>query len=92
MTLAENNAALRIDFEPLKSWPIELPKNALFAVLHSNVESNKAATAHYNERVVECRIAAQVRGKTLSAFIPSFRSFSKSTTNLETATGSKFVA
>ncbi|KAI6182016.1 hypothetical protein M3Y99_01963100 [Aphelenchoides fujianensis] len=59
VTLAENNAALRIDFEPLKSWAIELPKNALFAVLHSNVESNKAATAHYNERVVECRIAAQ---------------------------------
>ncbi|KAI6178274.1 Galactokinase [Aphelenchoides besseyi] len=58
--LAKNNAALRIEFEPLSVHEVQLPSDALFCCLHSHVESNKAATAHYNERVVECRIAAQI--------------------------------
>lgn len=37
-----------------------LPAGALFAVLHCGVESNKAATSHYNERVAESRIASQL--------------------------------
>lgn len=58
--LAEAGFALRIDFRPLKSNLIPIPDKALFAVLHSGVEMNKAATNYYNQRVVECRIAAQV--------------------------------
>uniref|UniRef100_A0A915DEF4 Galactokinase n=1 Tax=Ditylenchus dipsaci TaxID=166011 RepID=A0A915DEF4_9BILA len=30
------------------------------ALVHSNTEMNKANSSHYNERVVECRIAAQI--------------------------------
>lgn len=59
--LANAGSALRIDFNPLVATPIQLPKRALFAVLHSGVEMNKAATTYYNQRVVECRIAAQVK-------------------------------
>ncbi|KAI1713590.1 galactokinase galactose-binding signature domain-containing protein [Ditylenchus destructor] len=58
--LANAGSALRIDFNPLVATPIQLPKRALFAVLHSGVEMNKAATTYYNQRVVECRIAAQI--------------------------------
>ena len=53
-------AALRINFDPLQTTRVELPANALFAVLHCGVESNKAAASHYNERVAESRIASQI--------------------------------
>lgn len=58
--LAQPGTALRIDFSPLHSCLIPIPKNALFAVLHCGLEMNKGATTYYNQRVVECRIAAQV--------------------------------
>lgn len=58
--LAEEGIALRIDFHPLKWTPVSLPTNALFAVLHCGVTMNKGTTSYYNQRVVECRIAAQV--------------------------------
>uniref|UniRef100_A0A183BWC6 GHMP_kinases_N domain-containing protein n=1 Tax=Globodera pallida TaxID=36090 RepID=A0A183BWC6_GLOPA len=61
--LARRGEALRIDFRPLGWRAVRLPDNALFAVLHSNTEMNKAASAFYNQRVVECRIAAQVIAK-----------------------------
>ncbi|KAE9553073.1 hypothetical protein FO519_003706 [Halicephalobus sp. NKZ332] len=63
--LAEKGVALRIDFNPLTSTKVKLPKNALFAVLHSGSTMNKAATSYYNTRVVECRIAAQIIAKRL---------------------------
>jgi N-acetylgalactosamine kinase len=61
--LAEAGEALRIDFNPLKWTPVALPSDALFAVLHSGAEMNKGATSYYNQRVVECRIAAQIISK-----------------------------
>lgn len=64
--LAEKGVALRIDFNPLISTKVKLPKNALFAVLHSGATMNKAATSYYNTRVVECRIAAQIVAKRLA--------------------------
>jgi len=63
--ISDAGFALRIDFRPLKSTLVKLPNDALFAVLHSGVEMNKAATTYYNERVVECRIAAQIIVKQL---------------------------
>jgi len=63
--MADAGYALRIDFRPLVATPIKLPSNALFAVLHSGVEMNKAQTTYYNERVVECRLAAQIICKKL---------------------------
>lgn len=58
--LANEGSAMRIDFEPLRFSSAALPENALFAVVHSGETLNKAATSQYNERVVECRLAAQV--------------------------------
>ncbi|CAD5206885.1 unnamed protein product [Bursaphelenchus okinawaensis] len=58
--LEEEGTALHIDFDPLEIRKVELPSEALFCVLHSGVDSNKAATSNYNERVVECRVAAQL--------------------------------
>uniref|UniRef100_A0A914H688 Transmembrane protein 107 n=1 Tax=Globodera rostochiensis TaxID=31243 RepID=A0A914H688_GLORO len=68
--LARRGEALRIDFRPLGWRAVRLPDNALFAVLHSNTEMNKTASAFYNQRVVECRIAAQVISKR-SGCVPS---------------------
>lgn len=64
--LADEGCALKIDFNPLRFRPVYLPRGALFAVVHCGITHNKAAGSLYNERVVECRLAAQV-GKS-SAF------------------------
>lgn len=62
--LAQRGSALRIDFAPSLHWEfVQLPRNALFAVLHSKKECNKGSTSYYNQRVVECRIAAQIIAK-----------------------------
>jgi len=50
-----------IEFNPLRDTSMKLPKNAVFVISHSLAEMNKAATADFNCRVVECRIACQVR-------------------------------
>lgn len=47
--LAREGQALRIDFRPLRWTPVKLPPGALFAVLHSGKEMNKAASAYYNQ-------------------------------------------
>ncbi|CAJ0930261.1 unnamed protein product, partial [Mesorhabditis belari] len=73
--LSPKGAALRIDFNPLKSKPVHLPNDALFVVLHSGDTLNKAASSHYNERVIECRIAAQILGKHLN--LPEWTNFRK---------------
>ncbi|VDK25577.1 unnamed protein product, partial [Anisakis simplex] len=57
--LAVKGNAMFIEFNPLKWTAVELPKSALFAVVHCGATLNKAATSQFNERVVECRIAAQ---------------------------------
>lgn len=71
--LASEGTALRIDFSPLRSKNIELPENAVFVVVHSNTELNKGATSHYNERVIEGRIVAQILKQKFSISTPSFR-------------------
>lgn len=58
--LANKGSAMLINFNPLRFSPVSLPKNAFFAVIHSGKAINKAANSQYNERVVECRLAAQV--------------------------------
>lgn len=61
--LAEQGTAKLIEFNPLKTTSVALPKGATFVVANSCVEINKAATSHYNVRVVECQLAAQVIAK-----------------------------
>ncbi|CAN8006536.1 unnamed protein product, partial [Ixodes hexagonus] len=57
--LAEQGTAKLIEFNPLKTTSVTLPKGATFVVANSCVEMNKAATSHFNVRVVECQLAAQ---------------------------------
>ncbi|KAF1769326.1 hypothetical protein GCK72_001143 [Caenorhabditis remanei] len=71
--LASEGTALRIDFSPLRSKNIELPEDAVFVVVHSNTELNKGATSHYNERVIEGRIVAQILKQKFAISTPSFR-------------------
>lgn len=47
------------------STRVKLPETAFFGVIHSGAQMNKAASSYYNERVVECRIAAQIVAKRL---------------------------
>ncbi|XP_061577595.1 N-acetylgalactosamine kinase [Cololabis saira] len=64
--LAEQGTAKLIEFQPLRATDVRLPDGAMFVISNSCVEMNKAASSHYNIRVVECRIAtkmlAQARG------------------------------
>ena len=59
--LAEAGSAKLIDFNPLRVTSIRLPENSLFVITNSCVEVNKAASNHFNTRVVECRLASQVK-------------------------------
>ncbi|VBB33314.1 unnamed protein product, partial [Acanthocheilonema viteae] len=61
--LAKEGSAMLINFNPLRFLPVTLPESALFAVIHSGEALNKAANSQYNERVVECRLAAQIIAK-----------------------------
>jgi len=56
--------AKHIEFNPLRATDVELPKGVTVVIAHSLVELNKAASADFNCRVVECRLAVQV-SKTL---------------------------
>lgn len=49
-----------IEFQPLRATDIKLPEGAVFVISNCCVEMNKAASSHYNIRVVECRIATKV--------------------------------
>ncbi|KAL1117455.1 hypothetical protein AAG570_004781 [Ranatra chinensis] len=59
--LATKGCAKHIEFEPIRTEDLSLPDDAVFVIAHSRVTKNKAATADFNTRVVECRLAAQVR-------------------------------
>ncbi|XP_067665828.1 N-acetylgalactosamine kinase-like [Haliotis asinina] len=61
--MAQRGTAKLIEFNPLRSMDVELPEGAAFVISNSCVESNKAATSHFNIRVVECRLATQVMAK-----------------------------
>eukprot|EP00252_Welwitschia_mirabilis_P002241 TRINITY_DN1214_c0_g1_i1.p1 TRINITY_DN1214_c0_g1~~TRINITY_DN1214_c0_g1_i1.p1 ORF type:complete len:503 (-),score=99.97 TRINITY_DN1214_c0_g1_i1:486-1994(-) len=51
-----------IDFNPVRASDVQLPSGASFVIANSLAESEKAVTAatNYNNRVVECRLAAIV--------------------------------
>lgn len=71
--LAETGTAKLIEFQPLRATDVKLPDGAVFVISNCCVEMNKAATSHYNIRVVECRIAtkmlAKARGLDSSRFL-----------------------
>ncbi|MFH4974503.1 hypothetical protein AB6A40_001212 [Gnathostoma spinigerum] len=73
--LGERGKALMINFNPLRWVTVKLPQTALFAVLHCGETLNKASTAHYNERVAECRIGAQIIAK--SENLPDWKQMRK---------------
>jgi galactokinase len=58
--LARAGHALRIDFFPLRTRAVPLPAGAALVVAHSleRAEKSGAARGDYNQRVVECRLAA----------------------------------
>ncbi|KAM7267162.1 hypothetical protein ACFE04_009328 [Oxalis oulophora] len=53
-----------IDFNPIRVTDVQLPQGGSFVIAHALAESQKAVTAatNYNNRVVECRLAAIVLG------------------------------
>ncbi|XP_017261318.1 N-acetylgalactosamine kinase [Kryptolebias marmoratus] len=71
--LAEKGTAKLIEFQPLRATDVKLPEGAVFVISNCCVEMNKAASSHYNIRVVECRLAAKVlaraRGLDPSGFL-----------------------
>ena len=58
--MAKNGFAELIDFNPIRATDVQLPVGGTFVIAHSLAESQKAVTAaiNYNNRVVECRLAA----------------------------------
>ncbi|XP_052580863.1 N-acetylgalactosamine kinase isoform X5 [Peromyscus californicus insignis] len=52
-----------IEFSPLRATDVRLPSGAVFVIANSCVEANKAASSHFNVRVMECRLAAKVLAK-----------------------------
>ncbi|GAB6027899.1 N-acetylgalactosamine kinase [Chamberlinius hualienensis] len=63
--LAEPGKAKLIEFNPLKTFDVHLPKGYVFVIGNSLSDINKAATSQYNTRVVECRIATKIMAKLL---------------------------
>ncbi|XP_072954446.1 galactokinase [Typha angustifolia] len=60
--MAKSGFAELIDFNPIRASDVQLPAGGTFVIAHSLAESQKAVTAatNYNNRVVECRLAAIV--------------------------------
>lgn len=58
--LAERGTAKLIEFQPLRATDVKLPTGAVFVISNCCVEMNKAASSHFNIRVVECRIATKM--------------------------------
>ncbi|KAK1143678.1 N-acetylgalactosamine kinase-like [Acipenser oxyrinchus oxyrinchus] len=61
--LAEQGTAKLIEFNPLRATDVQLPDGAVFVIANCCVEMNKAATSHFNIRVMECRLAAKLLSK-----------------------------
>ena len=60
--LSEQGKALKIDFNPLRAAPADMPPGYTVVVMDSTVkaEKTKSAMDRYNLRVVECRLGAAV--------------------------------
>ncbi|KJE97065.1 galactokinase, variant 4 [Capsaspora owczarzaki ATCC 30864] len=63
--MANQGAAMNIEFGPLRAFPVKLPDGAAFVVADSSVVSEKQVTAatNFNLRVVECRLSALLLAK-----------------------------
>ncbi|XP_020833694.1 N-acetylgalactosamine kinase isoform X2 [Phascolarctos cinereus] len=61
--LGEEGKAKLIEFNPLRTTDVQLPSEASFVIANSCVAMNKAATSHFNTRVMECRLAAKFLAK-----------------------------
>nr|XP_060611294.1 N-acetylgalactosamine kinase [Anolis sagrei ordinatus] len=61
--LAEKGTAKLIEFNPLRATDVKLPEGVAFVIANSCVEMNKAATSHFNIRVMECRLATKLLAK-----------------------------
>ena len=61
--LAKKSCAQFIEFNPVRATPIQLPTDAVFVIANCLSEANKAATSDFNQRVVECKIAAKLLAK-----------------------------
>lgn len=48
-----------IEWNPLRATAVPLPPNTYFVIANSLSTANKAATADFNQRVVECRIGCK---------------------------------
>ncbi|CAG2218940.1 GALK2 [Mytilus edulis] len=73
--MANKGTAKLIEFNPLKSTDVELPEDVVFVISNCCVELNKAATSHFNIRVVECRLASQIIAKTKGLKWREFKRF-----------------
>lgn len=59
--LAEKGSAFMINFNPIRPSKVQIPPGYEFVVANSLVSANKAASSsRFNDRVVECRLAAKV--------------------------------
>jgi len=65
--LAQSGTAQLIEFNPLRTFDVALPAGATFVICNSLVEATKYLTAgtNYNMRVVECKLATAILGKSL---------------------------
>nr|XP_003227674.1 PREDICTED: N-acetylgalactosamine kinase [Anolis carolinensis] len=61
--LAEKGTAKLIEFNPLRATDVKLPEGVAFVIANSCMEMNKAATSHFNIRVMECRLATKLLAK-----------------------------
>ena len=61
--LSEKGKALAIEFNPLKSECVSLPDGACFVVMNTLVAKSKAISPEYNDRVMECKLAASIIAK-----------------------------
>jgi N-acetylgalactosamine kinase len=63
--LAEAGKALKIDFFPLRTHPVQLPENLAFVVCNSLIRAPKSESIRYayNRRVIECRLATALVAK-----------------------------
>lgn len=70
--MALPGVAKLIDFNPIKATDVKLPEGGTFVIANSLTVSNKAETAstNYNNRVVECRLAAMVLSVKLGELPP----------------------
>lgn len=61
--MARRGVAKLIDFNPIHASDVVLPDEGTFVIANSLAESKKVVTAatNYNNRVVECQLAAVSR-------------------------------